>query len=114
VNRRFNAPQRPSQPPQRDHLLFLFLVQDIAHVDAGYPRVRINVLDQSLPLAGFQVIIIGRFWVITEVKHYPRKLWYFRKDLNLDHALIGRGSCRWTTEVDLVPEDGFEPSASSL
>src|SRR6185312_2291429 len=40
--------------------------QDIAHVDAGYPCVRINVLDQSLPLAGFQVIIIGRFWVITE------------------------------------------------
>jgi hypothetical protein len=68
VNRRFNAPQRPSQPPQRDHLLFLFLVQDIAHVDAGYPRVRINVLDQSLPLAGFQVIIIGRFWVITEAR----------------------------------------------
>ena len=48
------------------------------------------------------------------VKHYPRKLWYFRKDLNLDHALIGRGSCRWTTEVNLVPEDGFEPPASSL
>ncbi len=63
--RRFNAPQRPSQPPQRDHLLFLFLVQDIAHVDEGYPRVRINVLDR-LTVAGFQVIIIGRVWVITE------------------------------------------------
>ena len=41
------------------------------------------------------------------VKHYPRKLWYSRKDLNLDHALIGRGSCHWTTEVNLLPEDGL-------
>ena len=49
VDRRFNAPQRPSQQPQRDHLLFLFLTQDTV-----------------LPLAGFQVIIIGRLWVITE------------------------------------------------
>ena len=31
----FDAPQRPSQPPQRDDLLFLFLAQDIAHVDGG-------------------------------------------------------------------------------
>ena len=35
-----NAPQRPSQPPQRYDLLFLFLVQDVAHIDGGYrPRV---------------------------------------------------------------------------
>src|SRR5271157_847921 len=27
-----DAPQRPSQPPQRDDLLFLFFAQDIAHV----------------------------------------------------------------------------------
>ena len=30
-----NAPQRPSQPPQRDDLLFRLLVQDVAHIDAG-------------------------------------------------------------------------------
>jgi len=31
--RRFlNAPQRPSQPPQRDDLLFLFFAQDIDHL----------------------------------------------------------------------------------
>ena len=30
-----DAPQRPSQPPQRDDLLFLFFAQDIAHVDGG-------------------------------------------------------------------------------
>ena len=30
-----NAPQRPAQPPKRDRLLFLFLAQDIAHVDGG-------------------------------------------------------------------------------
>lgn len=43
--RRSDHPSRP----QRDHLLFLFLTQDTV-----------------LPLAGFQVIIIGRLWVITE------------------------------------------------
>ena len=59
-----NAPQRPSQPPQRDDLLFLFFVQDIAHIDGGYrPRVRVNVLDCGLSLAGFQVTTYGRFWV---------------------------------------------------
>jgi hypothetical protein len=32
VRRSLNAPQRPSQPFQRDDLLFLFSAQDIAHV----------------------------------------------------------------------------------
>ena len=32
MRRSLNAPQRPSQPPQRDDLLFLFFAQDIAHV----------------------------------------------------------------------------------
>ena len=30
------------------------------------PRVRVNVLGDGLSVAGFQVIISGRFWVITE------------------------------------------------
>src|ERR1700688_4547556 len=62
-----NASQRPSQPPQGNNLLFLFFVQDIAHIDGGYrPPVRVNVLSVGLSLAGFQVIMYGRFWVITE------------------------------------------------
>ena len=40
-----NAPQRPSQPPQRDDLLFLFFAQDI-HSMEGKPHVTVNVLDQ--------------------------------------------------------------------
>jgi hypothetical protein len=49
-------------------LLFLFFVQDVTHIDRGYgPRIAIiNVLSNGLPLAGFQVITYGRFWVITE------------------------------------------------
>ena len=47
----FDAPQRPSQSPQRDDLVFLFLVQDVAHIDGAYPP-SINVLSQFL---------IGRF-----------------------------------------------------
>jgi hypothetical protein len=51
-------------------LLFLFFVQDVTHIDRGYgPRIGIiNVLSDGLPLAGFQVITYGRFWVITEDK----------------------------------------------
>jgi hypothetical protein len=60
-----NPPQRPSQPSQRDDLLFLFFAQDI-HSTEGKSPSRSNVLDQLLPLAGFQVIPIGRIWVITE------------------------------------------------
>jgi hypothetical protein len=54
VYRGFNAPQRPSQPPQRDHLLFFVLAQDIAHVDGAYARRVFNVLNQLVrwPLLG--------------------------------------------------------------
>jgi hypothetical protein len=48
-------------------LLFLFFGQDVTHIAEGKrPRVGINVLDYGLSLAGFEVIIDGRFWVITE------------------------------------------------
>ena len=40
---RLNAPQRPSQPPQRDDLLFLFFAQDIAHVTERNLSVQFNV-----------------------------------------------------------------------
>jgi hypothetical protein len=59
-----NTPQRPSQSPQRNDLLFLFFAQDI-HSTEGKPHVIVNVL-ASVPLAGFQVTLIGRFWVIPE------------------------------------------------
>jgi hypothetical protein len=49
-------------------LLFLFFGQDVTHIAEGIgPRVGINVLDGGLSLAGFQVIIDGRFWVFTKV-----------------------------------------------
>jgi hypothetical protein len=40
------AATSPSSLPQRDYLLFFVVTQNIAHVDAGYSRVGINVLDQ--------------------------------------------------------------------
>jgi hypothetical protein len=50
--------------------LFLFFSQDVTHIAEGTrPRVGINVLDYGLSLAGFEVIIDGRFWVITEAMH---------------------------------------------
>src|SRR5215472_7687720 len=67
-----DAPQRPSQPPQRNDLLFGFFAQDITHIVGGYrPRARVNVLNEGLSLAGFQVIMYGRFWVITEASPGP-------------------------------------------
>ena len=42
----------------------------MAHIDGGYrPCVKVNVLSVGLSLAGFRVIIYGRFWVITEDFH---------------------------------------------
>ncbi len=62
-----DPPQRPAQPPQGYNLLFLLFGQDVTHIAEGNrPRLGINVLDCGLSLAGFQVIIDGRFWVITE------------------------------------------------
>jgi transcriptional regulator of aromatic amino acid metabolism len=58
-------------------LLFLFFLQDVTHIDGGYrPLVRVNVLDLGLSLVGFQVIMSGRFWVITEEKKFQRDLYY--------------------------------------
>ena len=62
-----DSPQRPAQPAQRDDLLFLFFVQDIAHIDGGYSSRLDQCPDSLLSLAGFQVTTIGRFWVTTEV-----------------------------------------------
>jgi len=60
-------------------LLFLFFVQDVTHIDGGYrPLVRVNVLDLGLSLAGFQVIMSGRFWVIAEGS-YLQEISYIAK-----------------------------------
>jgi hypothetical protein len=64
--RLLNAPQRPSQPPQRNDLLFLFFAQDI-HSTEGIPPS--SLMSWALaPLAAFQVTLIGRFWVIPEAE----------------------------------------------
>ena len=51
--------------PQRDYLLSFFFAQDLAHADEGYKALR-RCQRPGLSLAGFQVIFIGRFWVIAE------------------------------------------------
>jgi hypothetical protein len=73
-----NAPQRPSQPSQRDDLLFLFFAQDIAHVtECNAPPVQCP--DSAISLAGFQVSTHGRLWVspeeILEVNE-GQKVWF--------------------------------------
>src|ERR1700730_12800791 len=65
MRRSLNAPQRPSQSPQRDDLLFLFFAQDIAHLTKrNSPPVQCP--DSAISLAGFQVSTNGRFWVSPE------------------------------------------------
>ena len=55
VCRSLNAPQRPSQPSQRDDLLFLFFAQDIAHVTER------NLSASSMSRFSY---LIGRFSVV--------------------------------------------------
>ncbi len=72
VGRPFDAPERPAQSPQRDHLLLYSLVQDIAHgrkpPSGTYRRQR---LSSSVVVAGFQVSTSGRIWVSTEARGSP-------------------------------------------
>lgn len=54
------APQRPTPPPERDHLLALFLAQDIAHIE----RVTLPAPDQCpalMPLAVFRCPSLAGF-----------------------------------------------------
>ena len=48
-------------------LLSLLLIQDVGHPDEK-PRLPafVNVPRSSPPLAGFQLSLVGRFWVSTE------------------------------------------------
>src|ERR1019366_30592 len=57
----------PSQSPQSYDLLFLLFVQDIGHAHGAYKPPPASMSQTLLSLAGFQVILIGRFWVIAEV-----------------------------------------------
>jgi len=50
----FNSTERRAKLAERDDLLLLFFVQDIAHVDGGYSSRLSNVLN-TFSLAGFQV-----------------------------------------------------------
>src|ERR1019366_960058 len=60
--------QHPPQPPQSEDLLFLLFVQDIGHAHGAYKPPRESMSRTPLSLAGFQVILIGRFWVIAEAQ----------------------------------------------
>src|SRR5229473_3600870 len=60
--RRSDHPSRPSAMT----CCFFSSLKTLLTLTEGNPHVRLNVLG-STPLAGFQVILIGRFWVIPEV-----------------------------------------------
>jgi hypothetical protein len=62
-----DLPQRPSELPQCDDLLFLFFAQDIAHAEGAY-RGSDRSQCPGLSLAGFQVSLIGRFWLTPEAR----------------------------------------------
>jgi hypothetical protein len=64
--RLLDAPQRPAQPSRAKTCCF-FSFQDIGHAHGAYKSPRESMSRTLLSLAGFQVIISGRFWVIAEV-----------------------------------------------
>jgi hypothetical protein len=59
--RRSDHPSRPSAMT----CCFFSSLKTLLTLTEGNPHVMLNVLD-STPLAGFQMILIGRFWVIPE------------------------------------------------
>jgi hypothetical protein len=46
--------------------LFFRFAQDVAHIDEGYRLASNQRPRASSSLAGFEVTLIGRFWVIPE------------------------------------------------
>src|SRR5205807_7299419 len=69
-----DAPQRPSQSSQGYYLLSFRFAQDVAHADRSYNTSCRNQRPRLLlSLAGFQVTLIGRFWVTPEAQR-PRHL----------------------------------------
>ncbi len=66
AHRFLNLSKRPSQSPQGYDWLSLVVAQDVAHIAEGIALRPFNVLTAALYMAGFQVIMYGRFWVFTE------------------------------------------------
>ena len=50
----------------RSFRLFFRFAQDVAHIDEGYMPHAESTSPASFSLAGFQVTLIGRFWVTPE------------------------------------------------
>ena len=67
--RRSDQPSRPSAMT----CCFFSSLKTLLTSTEGNPSVGFNVLDVSSPLAGFQVTLIGRFWVTPEVQEKPRR-----------------------------------------
>jgi len=87
VDRSLDAPQRPAQLPQRNDLLFLLFAQDI-HSTEGNPPVT-ECPGSARPLAGFQVTLIGRLWMIPEASVTLRHLDPCTRLLRLLRGLFG-------------------------
>jgi len=49
-----------------EYLLFSIVAQDIAHADGAYMARRSQCPGRYLSLAGFELTLIGRFWVTAE------------------------------------------------
>src|ERR1700688_2172151 len=65
--RRSDHPSRPSAMT----CCFFSSLKTLLTLTEGNPHAMLNVLG-STPLAGFQVILIGRFWVIPEARAWSR------------------------------------------
>src|SRR5258708_26290037 len=101
--RRFlDAPQRPSQPSQRDDLLFLFFAQDIAHVTER------NLSASSMSRFSY---LVGRFsgvhlWPVLGVPRgqYQRNFSWTQDEVQQ----------LWTDLIDAMDEDRPEYFLGSI
>jgi hypothetical protein len=73
--RSLNGPQRPSQPPQRDDLLFLFFAQDIAHLTEPNVVAPEDSFDaETLRRRGSTFVLCGLHWLEPMESELPDQL----------------------------------------
>jgi len=67
--------RRSDQPSRPRAKTCCFFVQDIGHALGAYKPARESMSRTLLSLAGFQVILTGRFWVISDARPGRTSSW---------------------------------------
>jgi hypothetical protein len=110
-----DAPQWPSESPQGNRLLFFASLKTLLISTKAKCLTPKSTSRASFSLAGFQVTLIGRFWVTPEVEKVRKMAAQLCQKCKQSHPgrvchYDEKPECAETITVNEVAQPGNEPS----